>query len=60
MRFQTTAPLTALLLVPTCAKCLNSFTFVGAAIFAIVSGGDMGGGGGNIDMEEMNAYNNQP
>ncbi len=32
-----------------------SFTFVGAAVFAIVSGGNMGGGGKNSDMEEMNA-----
>ncbi len=32
------------------------FSFVGTAVVAIVSGGDMGGGGGNGDMEEMNAY----
>ena len=33
-----------------------SFTFVGNAVVAIVSGGDVGGGGGHGDMEEMNTY----
>ena len=56
MRFQTTALLAALALVPACAERLNSFTFIGAAVVAIVSGGDVGGGGGNGDMEEMKAY----
>ncbi len=32
-----------------------SFTFVCTAVVAIVSGGDVSGGGGNGDMEEMNA-----
>ena len=41
--------------VPACAERLNSFAFVGAAVVAIVSGGDVGGSGGNGDMEEMNA-----
>ena len=40
--------------VPDCAKRLNSFAFVGAAVVAIVSGGNAGSGGGNGDMEEMN------
>jgi hypothetical protein len=43
--------------VPACAERLNSFAFVGAAVVAIVSGGDVGGGGGKGD-ERM--YNNQP
>ena len=33
-----------------------SFTFVDAAVVSIVSGGNVGGGGRNGDMEEMNAY----
>ncbi len=41
--------------VPPCAECLNSFDFAGAAVVDIVSGGDVGGGGGNGDTEEMNA-----
>ena len=53
MRFQAAALLAALALVPACAKRLNSFAFVGAAVIAIVSGGkggigesrDHGGGG---------------
>ncbi len=40
--------------VPACADRLNSFAFVGAAVVAIVSGGDVGGGGRNGDIEEMN------
>ena len=60
MRFQAAALLAALVLVFTCAEHLNSFVFVGAAVVAIVSGGNVCGGGGNGDMEEMNAYNNQP
>ena len=44
------------MLVPACAEPLNSVAFVGAAVVAIVSNGDVGGGGGNGDMEEMNAY----
>ena len=54
-RFQATALLAALALVPACAERLNSFAFVGAAVVAIVSGGDVGGGGGNSDIEEMKA-----
>ncbi len=57
MRFQAAALLAALVLVPACAKRLNSFPFVGAAVVAIVSGGDVGGGGGNSDER---IYNNQP
>ena len=56
MRFRAAALLAALALVPACAKRLNSFTFVGAAAVAIVSGNDVGGGGGKGDMEGMNAY----
>ena len=41
--------------VPACAERLNSFALVGAAVVAIVSGGDVGDSGGNGDMEEMNA-----
>ena len=59
-RFRATALLAALALVPACAEHLNSFAFIGAAVVAIVSGGDVGGGGGNGDIEEMKAYNNQP
>jgi hypothetical protein len=40
--------------VPACAEHLNSSAFVGAAVVAIVSGGDVGGGGGNGDIKEMN------
>ena len=40
----------------TMLAAIVSFTFVGAAIVAIVSGSDVGGGGGNGDIEEMNAY----
>ena len=60
MRFQAAALLAALALVFACAERLNSFVFVGTAVVAIVSSGNVGGGGGNGDMEEMNAYNNQP
>jgi hypothetical protein len=35
---------------------LNSFAFVGAAVVAIVSGGNVGGGSRNGDREEMNTY----
>jgi hypothetical protein len=56
MRFQATALLAALVLVPACAKRLNSFPFVGAAVVAIVSGGIVGGSSRNGDMEEMNTY----
>ena len=33
-----------------------SFTFIGAAVVATVSGVDVGSGSRNGDMEEMNAY----
>ena len=57
MRIQAAALLAALALVSACDECLNSFAFIGAAVVAIlVSGGDVGGGGGNGDMEEMSAY----
>ncbi len=56
MRFRAAALLAALALVPACAERLNSFAFVGAAVVAIVSGGEVGGGSGNGDMEEMNSY----
>jgi hypothetical protein len=56
MRFQAAALLAALALIPACAKRLNSFAFVGAAVVAIVNGGNVGGGGRNSDIEEMNAY----
>ena len=56
MRFQAAALLAALALIPACAERLNSFAFVGAAVVAIVCDGDVGGGGRNGDMEEMNAY----
>ena len=56
MRFRAAALLAALALVPTCAKHLNSFAFVGTAVVAFVSGGNVGGSGRNSDMEEMNAY----
>jgi hypothetical protein len=42
--------------VPACAVRLRSFAFVGAVVVAIVSGGDVGSGGRNGDMEEMKAY----
>ncbi len=50
MRFRTAALLAALGFVPACAKHLNSFAFVGAVVVAFVSGGNVGGGGGNSDM----------
>jgi hypothetical protein len=56
MRFQAAALLATLVLVSGCAKRLNSFAFIGAAVVAIGSGGNVGGGGGNGDMEEMSAY----
>ena len=56
MRFRTAALLAALALVSACVERLNSFAFIGAAVVAIVSSGNVGGGGGNGDMEEMNAY----
>jgi hypothetical protein len=56
MRFRAAALLAVLALVSACAKRLNSFAFVGAPVVAIVSGGYVGGGGRNGDMEEMNAY----
>ena len=37
-------------------QAIVSFTFVGTAVVAIVSDGDVGGSGGIGDMEEMNAY----
>ena len=52
---QTAALLAALALIPTCAKRLSSFVFVGAAVVAVASSGNMGGSDGNSDMEEMNA-----
>ncbi len=55
MQFRTAALLAALLIVPACAERLNSFAFVGAAVVAIISGGNVGSGSGNGDMEEMNA-----
>ena len=55
MRFRTAALLAALALVPACAKRLNSFAFVGTAVIAIVSGGDVDNGSRNSDMDEMNA-----
>ncbi len=56
MSFQAAALLAALALIPACAERVNSCAFVGTAVVAIVSGGNVGGGGGNGDMEEMNAY----
>ncbi len=56
MRFRAAALLATLALVPACAERLNSFSFVGAAVVAIVSVGNVDGGSGNGDMEEMNTY----
>ncbi len=41
--------------IPACAERLNSFAFVGADVVAIVSSGNVGGGSGSSDIEEMNA-----
>ena len=56
MRFRAAALLATLALVSVCDGCLNSFAVIGTAVLAIVSGGDVGGGGRDGDMEEMNAY----
>ncbi len=56
MRLRTPALLAALVLVSACDERLNSFAFIDADVGAIVSGGNVGGGGRNGDMEEMNTY----
>ncbi len=56
MRLQAAALLATLALVSASAERLNSFAPVSAAVVAIVSDGNVDGGCGNGDMDEMNAY----